>query len=49
MKSRQKGYYAPTFTAGAVTMALVLVGVVGWCAIEVLLWLLSFVSINFGG
>lgn len=34
---------------GAGIFLAILIGIVGWAVIELLLWLLSFVNISFGG
>ena len=41
--------FAHEFTTGVVVAILSGIGIIGWAVIETLLWLLSFITISFGG
>jgi uncharacterized membrane protein len=45
--SRQKGFIGNW--GGFFIAAGIICGLVGWCVIEFILWLFSFVHISFGG
>jgi len=47
--SKERGYYAPTFTTGSLLLLSVIIGTVGWGVIEFILWVFSFIHISFGG
>lgn len=47
--NKEKGYYAPTITMSFLLALAAVIGVIGWGAIEFILWLFSFVHISFGG
>lgn len=43
---KQLGYFAPNFRKIDTILFLAVVGVFGWCAIEVIIWLFSSIRIS---
>lgn len=47
--SKERGYFAPVVTTGALLFLAAVIGVAGWGVIEFILWIFSFVHVSFGG